>query len=77
MGDPQRYRTREEVEAAREKDPVEAWRRALLDGGLATEAELSAVRDGVEADVEAAVRFAEASPVPDPSGIDRHVLVEG
>jgi pyruvate dehydrogenase E1 component alpha subunit len=76
MGDPQRYRDKEEVEAAKERDPILAWSRTVRDDGLATEEELAAIRDEVEACVEGAVRFAEESPLPEPSGIDRNVLVE-
>jgi pyruvate dehydrogenase E1 component alpha subunit len=77
MGDPQRYRDRAEVEAARERDPLAYWSRAIREGGLAAEEDLEAIRKDVEAEVEEAVRFAEGSPFPDPAGIDRHVLVEG
>jgi pyruvate dehydrogenase E1 component alpha subunit len=75
MGDPQRYRTREEVEAAKAGDPILRWRKALLDGGVATEGELRKVEAGVEAHVDAAVRFAAESPVPEASEVDRDVLV--
>jgi pyruvate dehydrogenase E1 component alpha subunit len=75
MGDPQRYRTKEEVEEAKLRDPIARWRRTVLANGLATEAELGKVRDEVEAEVEEAVRFAESSPAPDPRELCNDVLV--
>lgn len=75
MGDPQRYRTKDEVEQAKARDPIARWRRTVLANGLATEAELQKVRDEVEAEVEEAVRFAESSPAPDPRELCNDVLV--
>jgi pyruvate dehydrogenase E1 component alpha subunit len=75
MGDPQRYRTKEEVEEAKARDPIARWGRIVLEDGLATEAELQEVRDEVEAEVEEAVRFAESSPAPDPRELWNDVLV--
>jgi pyruvate dehydrogenase E1 component alpha subunit len=75
MGDPQRYRTREEVEEAKSRDPVARWRRTLQEDDLASEDELRKIEDEVEAEVEDAVRFAENSPAPDPSALCNDVLV--
>jgi pyruvate dehydrogenase E1 component alpha subunit len=75
MGDPQRYRTKEEVEAAKANDPVVRWRVTLLEGGLATEGDLRKVEAGVEAETDAALRFADESPAPGAGEIDRDVLV--
>jgi pyruvate dehydrogenase E1 component alpha subunit len=75
MGDPQRYRTRGEVEEAKSRDPIVHWRRTVLENGLATESGLKEIADEVEAEVEDAVRFAEDSPEPDPSELYNDVLV--
>jgi pyruvate dehydrogenase E1 component alpha subunit len=75
MGDPQRYRTREEVEEAKARDPIARWRRTLRENDLATEDELRKTGDEVDAEVEEAVRFAENSPAPDPSELYNDVLV--
>ncbi len=40
MGDPQRYRTKEEVEEAKSRDPIVRWRRTVQENDLATEDEL-------------------------------------
>ena len=75
MGDPQRYRTKEEVELAKAGDPIIRWRQAILEGGLAGESDLHEVEAAVDAEVDAAIRFAEESPAPEAGEIDRDVLV--
>ena len=75
MGDPQRYRTKEEVEEAKLHDPIARWRSNVLEHDLATEDELRKIADEVDAVIEEAVRFAENSPVPDPAELCNDVLV--
>jgi pyruvate dehydrogenase E1 component alpha subunit len=67
MSDPAKYRTKEEVESYKAKDPVEIVRQTLLDQKFATEAEIEAINKIVNDTVEDSVRFAEESPYPDPS----------
>jgi 2-oxoisovalerate dehydrogenase E1 component len=67
------YRTREEVEAWKQRDPIVRLRQTLLADGLAGEAELSAQEDEVKALVDDALRFAESSPWPDPATAATHV----
>lgn len=76
MGDPQRYRDREEVEAAKAADPIDRWRRFLLEQELAQEEELERIAGEIEAELEEAVRFAEESPAPEPSELCFDVVVE-
>ena len=68
-GDPQPYRTREEVEEWKKKDPIKRMRTKLLEMG-ATEEELSAIEADAQAEIDAAAEFALNSPEPDPT----HVL---
>ncbi|NJD62099.1 MAG: pyruvate dehydrogenase (acetyl-transferring) E1 component subunit alpha [Deltaproteobacteria bacterium] len=75
MGDPQRYRSKEEVEAAKARDPILLWRRSILENRLATDAELQAIADEADAEADAAVRFAEESPAPGPAELCRDVLI--
>lgn len=75
MGDPQRYRSKEEVEQAKARDPIARWRRTVLENDLATEVELRRIGDEVEVEVDDAVRFAENSPAPDPGELCSDVLV--
>ena len=62
--DPGKYRTREEVEEWKKKDPIENLRKYLLENKIASEQELEAIQDGVKEAVEASVKFAEESPFP-------------
>ncbi len=62
-----RYRTEEEIEAWRQRDPIRTWRQRILERGLAVEAELAEVDAEIERALEEAVAFARESPWPDPA----------
>jgi pyruvate dehydrogenase E1 component alpha subunit len=62
--DPEVYREREEVEEWQGKDPIETFAGRCLEAGVLGEREVQQVRDAAEAEVKAAVEFAEASPEP-------------
>jgi pyruvate dehydrogenase E1 component alpha subunit len=75
MSDPAKYRSREEVQAVREKsDPIEAAKRELEEMG-ASEEELKAIDRDIKAIVVEAADFAEQAPEPDPSELYTDVLV--
>jgi len=76
MGDPLRYRTKDEVEKWREDDPIGILERRLYDEKIATKEELEQIDDEVEAAIEAAVKFAEESPFPAPEALWEGVYVE-
>jgi pyruvate dehydrogenase E1 component alpha subunit len=62
MADPELYRTKGEVEEWKRRDPIATFVAQLREQALLTDAELAALRAAVDADVEAAVAFAEAAP---------------
>jgi pyruvate dehydrogenase E1 component, alpha subunit len=64
MSDPQKYRSREEVEAYRRRDPIAALKGRMEDEGLLSEDDWAAIASRADAAVEEAVAFAEASPEP-------------
>lgn len=64
MSDPQKYRTKDEVEEWKSRDPLEMCKDRILTNGIATEAELEEIDNRVKAKVEEAVKFAEESPFP-------------
>jgi 2-oxoisovalerate dehydrogenase E1 component len=70
------YRTREEVEGWRSRDPIPRWRETALRAGLGTAADFDAVDREVAAQVEDAVAFATASPWPDPATAARRIYAE-
>ena len=60
--DPGKYRTREEVEEWKKKDPIENLRKYLLENEIASAEELDQIQEEVKEAVEASVKFAEESP---------------
>lgn len=63
--DANRYRTKEEINEWRERDPIGILGREMVARGIADEAKLEAIADEARADIDAAVEFAEKSPDPD------------
>ncbi len=76
MGDPLRYRTKEEVEKWREDDPIGMLERHILAEGIATQDEFESIDASVEVEIDEAVRFAEESPLPSPEDLFRNIYVE-
>lgn len=68
-GDPAIYKDPKEQEAWLKKDPIPRLGAKLVELKYATQAELDQIKTDVEAEVEAAVKFAESSPLPDPSEV--------
>jgi TPP-dependent pyruvate/acetoin dehydrogenase alpha subunit len=65
-GDPQVYRRPGELEAWQARDPIPAFRQRLLDEGVLDEAALDQIEIGVQAQLDEAVAFAKAAPIPQP-----------
>jgi TPP-dependent pyruvate/acetoin dehydrogenase alpha subunit len=65
-GDPQGYRSRDEVEAGRQRDPIARLRAHLEGAKLLDAASAARVAAAVEAEVQDAVDFADSSPLPSP-----------
>lgn len=76
MGDPLRYRTKDEVEKWRADDPIGILERYLMQNGIASEAELDTVEKAIDAEMEAAVKFAEESPFPAPEELFTDIYVD-
>jgi pyruvate dehydrogenase E1 component alpha subunit len=64
MSDPQKYRSRDEVDEYRQRDPIVFLRSRMEEAGLIGEREWGAIVQRTEELVEEAVRFAETSPEP-------------
>ncbi len=67
MSDPAKYRTKEEVEEFKEKDPIDQVLRVLKENKWATDEEIVAINNKVKQEVDESVQFAEESPWPDDS----------
>jgi pyruvate dehydrogenase E1 component alpha subunit len=76
MSDPQKYRSKEEVEQYKQRDPIEQVRATILDKKMATEADLAAIEAKVNAQVEESVKFAEESKFPDVEEAMRDIYAE-
>jgi pyruvate dehydrogenase E1 component alpha subunit len=72
VGDAQHYRSKEELAAMREKDPIERLKRHLLDSGV-SERELESIGENARQEVERAVERARAAPRPDPANVLEYV----
>lgn len=65
MGDPgTSYRTKEEIEEWRKKDPIERLRNQLLQNKMATESEIEEIHSATLRELDEAVKFATESPEP-------------
>lgn len=65
MSDPQKYRTKEEVNEWMEQDPIEHCLRVIQDNKWLTEEEILGIQSWVKQEVEESVEFAENSPYPE------------
>jgi pyruvate dehydrogenase E1 component alpha subunit len=76
MGDPERYREKQEIEKWRENDPIGIFRKQLLSKKTATAKALDEIEERAMQDAEKAVEFAENSPEPAPEALWENVYVE-
>jgi len=76
MSDPQKYRSKEEVEEYKHRDPIEQIRAVILENKIATEEDLESIDKKVKDIVAESVQFAEESEWPDPKEAYTDVYVE-
>ena len=76
VSDPQKYRTKDEVEEYKDQDPITKVTKTILDNNFATEAALKAIDDKITLIVDASVKFAEESPWPDDSEVYKDVYID-
>ncbi|MCT4656117.1 MAG: pyruvate dehydrogenase (acetyl-transferring) E1 component subunit alpha [Cohaesibacter sp.] len=77
MSDPAKYRSKDEVQKMRnDHDPIEQVRQRLIEGGMATEAELKAIDKDIRAIVSDAAEFAQTDPEPDESELWTDITIE-
>jgi 2-oxoisovalerate dehydrogenase E1 component alpha subunit len=74
--DQRRYRPQAELEALLRRDPIERFRNYLLDEQLMTEAEDEEIQQACATEVDEAVKYAEAAPMPDAGDTLKHVFAE-
>ncbi len=76
ISDPQKYRSKEEVDEYKDQDPILKVRKTILTNGFAAEADLKIIDDRINEVVEESVKFAEESPWPDDSELLKDVYVD-
>ena len=76
VSDPQKYRSKDEVEEYKNQDPITKVAKTILENKYASEADLKAIDDKINAIVEASVKFAEESPWPDDSEVLKDVYID-
>ena len=76
MSDPQKYRSKEEVEEYKEKDPIEHCKKMLLENFSVSEAEIEVMNERVRTQVEECVTFSEESPWPSDDELLKDVYVQ-
>lgn len=76
MGDPERYREKEEVKKWQDEDPIGIFRKYLLKEDIASESELDDQEDQAETIVDEAVEYAESSPDPENEALFEDIYVE-
>ncbi|MBI1962705.1 MAG: thiamine pyrophosphate-dependent dehydrogenase E1 component subunit alpha [Candidatus Rokubacteria bacterium] len=74
-GDAQSYKTKEEVQRYRDRDPLRVFRQQAAETGSIPSAELDAIDAKAAAEIAAAVAFAESSPEPRPEDTFTDVYV--
>jgi pyruvate dehydrogenase E1 component alpha subunit len=76
MSDPQKYRSKDEVEEYKEKDPIDHVLKVLTEEYKVSEADIEVINDRVKHEVEEAVAFAEESPWPNDDELLKDVYVQ-
>lgn len=74
MSDPQKYRSREEVDEYRRRDPIVFLKERMEETGLLKTSTWEAIVSRVDALIEEAVSFAESSPEPGPGELYTDIL---
>lgn len=76
ISDPQKYRSKDEVEEFKDQDPIQQIRKKIIASNIATEEDILAINARVDSIVAESVKFAEESPWPDDSEVLKDVYVD-
>ena len=76
MYDPDLYRTKDEIETWKERDPIPALVSLLRSHAELTDEELERLEADIAAEIDAAVAFAEAAPLEPVEDLTRYVMSE-
>ncbi len=76
VSDPQKYRSKEEVDEYKSKDPITQVANTILENNFATQEDLQAIDSRISKVVDDSVTFAEESPWPDDSEVLKDVYID-
>lgn len=76
MSDPQKYRTKEEVEEYKKLDPLETTLETILKKKYATQTEIDDIVQRIEKEIDDCVTFAENSSFPQDSELYKDIYVQ-
>jgi len=77
MGDPERYRTSDEVKCwQEEEDPIGIYHKYLVENTIASKEELDGLEKSAELEIQEAVQYAESSPEPQAKDLYTNIYVE-
>lgn len=76
MSDPQKYRTKEEVEEYKKLDPIETTLQTILNKKYATQKVVDDINAKVDKEIDECVAFAESSPYPEDSELYKHIYTQ-
>ena len=76
ISDPGKYRTKEELEDYKGKDPIVLVLKTIKDNKFASDEEIKAIDERISGIVEESVKFAEESPWPEDSEVLRDVYAD-
>jgi pyruvate dehydrogenase E1 component alpha subunit len=76
VSDPQKYRSKDEVEEYKDQDPITKVSKTILENNFATVSDLKAIDDKIAVIIEASVKFAEESPWPDDNELLKDVYID-
>ncbi len=76
ISDPAKYRTKEEVEEYKQRDPIAQVTNTILTRKFASQEELNAINKRVADTVAASVKFAEESPIPNDDEVYKDIYID-
>jgi pyruvate dehydrogenase E1 component alpha subunit len=76
ISDPQKYRTKEEVDEYKQKDPIQTVLQTILTKKYATQEEIDAINKRVNDTVTESVKFAEESPWPNDDEVYKDIYLD-
>ncbi len=76
ISDPQKYRSKEEVDEYKEQDPIQRVLKTLLENNFATQEDIDAIDAKINTVVEESVKFAEESPWPNDDEVYKDVYLD-